>query len=87
MKNKAKKIIYWLLAAAVLMGIPAHSWADPTCEVKVKDPGPPKVISFIFQESQVGLKTIIVTDYVNARIGMPGFLSGVTAPVTVTVTQ
>ena len=87
MKKKAKKIIYWLLAATILMGIPAHSWADPTCEVKVKDPGPPKVISFIFQESQVGLKTIIATDYTNARIAMPGFFPGVTAPVTVTVTQ
>jgi len=87
MQKNAKKIIYWLLAAAFFMGIPAHTWADPTCEVKVKDPGPPKIINFIFQESQVGLKTIIVTDYKNARIAMPGFSRGTTAPVTVTVTQ
>lgn len=87
MKKNAKKIIYWLLTAAFFMGIPAHTWADPTCEVKVKDPGPPKIINFIFQESQVGLKTIIVTDYKNARIAMPGFSRGTTAPVTVTVTQ
>jgi len=87
MQKNAKKIIYWLLTAAFFMGIPAHTWADPTCEVKVKDPGPPKIINFIFQESQVGLKTIIVTDYKNARIAMPGFSRGTTAPVTVTVTQ
>jgi len=87
MQKNAKKIIYWLLAAAFFMGIPAHTWADPTCEVKVKDPGPLKIINFIFQETQVGLKTIVVTDYKNARIAMPGFSRGTTAPVTVTVTQ
>jgi hypothetical protein len=87
MKKKAKKIIYWLLAATLFMAIPAHTWADPTCEVKVKDPGPPKIINFIFQESQVGLKTITVKEYMNANVTMPGFFPGFTAPVTVTVTQ
>jgi len=87
MKNFAKRIIYWLLAAVVLMGIPAASWADPTCEVKVKDPGPPKIISFIFQESRVGLKTITVKEYMNATFIVPGFFPGVKVPITVTVTQ
>ena len=87
MKKKAKKIVYWLLAATVFMAIPAHTWADPTCEVIVVDPGPPKIINFVFQESQVGLKSIIAKEYMNANIAMPGFISGYTAPVTVTVTQ
>jgi hypothetical protein len=87
MKNRIKKIIYWLLAAIVLMGIPAVGWADPTCQVRLKDPGPPKIINFIFQESQVGLKTITIKDYMNANIIVPAFFPGVKAPITVTVTQ
>jgi len=87
MKNNAKKIIYWFLAAIVFMVIPAHSWADPTCEVKVKDPGPPKIINFIFQESQVGLKTITIKEYMNANFSVPGFFPGAKAPITVAVTQ
>jgi len=87
MTRNAKKIIFWLLATTLFIAIPAHTWADLTCEVKVKDPGPPKVINFIFQESQVGLKTIMVKEYRNANVAVPGFFPGFTAPVTVTATQ
>ena len=87
MQNKTKKIIYWLIGAIVLMGIPTTSLADPTCEVIIKNPGIPKVIDFIFQESQIGLKEINIIDYKNATFNMPGFLPGDTSPITVTVTQ
>ena len=87
MKNNAKKIIYWLLAAAVCMGIPVHAWADPTCEVKIKDAGPPLIIEFIFQETQVGLKNITVKEVTNFLYDEENFLPGTTSPITYTFTQ
>ena len=87
MEKKAKTIVYCLLAAVLFMGIPAQTLADPTCDVRVADPGPPRIVNFIFQESQVGLKEIVATSYKNARFALPGFSRGTTDPVTVTVTQ
>ncbi len=87
MENKIKKIAYLLMIAIVIIGIPAMAWSDPTCEVRVKDQGPPKVVEFIFQESQVGLKSITVKSYTNVTFNVPAFYQGYTGPITVTVTQ
>ncbi|MCP4625545.1 MAG: hypothetical protein GY850_18825 [bacterium] len=87
MKTNTKRVIYWLLAATVLMGIPGHAWADPTCSVEVQDPGPPKIVHFIFQESQVGLKEVTIKNYGNARITIQPFVPPNKNPVVVSVTQ
>jgi hypothetical protein len=87
MKNNAKIVIYWLLAATVFMGIPALAWADPTCRVEIQDPGPPKVLYFIFEESQVGLKEIVIKEYQNASITQQPFVYPNKNPVVVSVTQ
>jgi len=87
MKKNVKKIIYWLLAATVCMGIPAYTWANPSCKVNVKDAGPPLTIEFIFQETQVGLKSIVVKENVNFLFTNERFLPGTTAPITYTFTQ
>ena len=87
MKYKIKNIFFWLFAAIALMGMPALVRAEPTCEVKVKDQGPPKIIEFVFLESQVGIKKITIKEYKNVTFQKPTFYPGVTTPITVTVTQ
>jgi hypothetical protein len=87
MKGNAKKIIYWLLVATVCMGIPGYIWASPSCEVKVKDAGPPLVVEFIFQETQVGLKSIVVKENENFLFADENFFPGTTAPITYTFAQ
>ncbi len=87
MENKIRRIIFGFMTAIVIMAFSAAGRAEPSCEVRVKDPGPPMVIEFIFQESQVGLKNIIIKDFSNVTIIRPAVSQGTTDPVTVTVTQ
>ena len=59
----------------------------PSCKVSSGSPGPPAQLTFTIQDTNTGLKSIVVADETNATASIPTFASGTTGPVTVTATQ
>ena len=59
----------------------------PACSLTGTNPGPPTVIQVTTSDGGSGLKTIVVTNLVNATVSIPAFTVGSTAPVAVSATK
>ena len=59
---------------------------DPTCGF-VESAGPPKVVTFVVQDTGSGVASIVVTQSSNADTVVPPFTVGQTTPITVTSTK
>ena len=61
--------------------------APPSCALSSINPGPPAQANFTMQDTNSGLKSIVLLDATNANASIPGFAQGTTSPVAVTATQ
>jgi hypothetical protein len=59
----------------------------PACALTATIPGPPTVIQVTTSDGGSGLKTIVVTNLVNATVNVPSFATGSTAAVVVSATK
>lgn len=71
-----------MIAASVTGTIPA-----PACQISSIVAGPPAQVNFTMQDTNTGLKSILLLDSINANVTIPSFASGTTSPVTVNATQ
>lgn len=67
-------------------GQPADT-TPPTCALTAVIAGPPKQLQITVQDSDGGLKAVVVTSANNATVSVPAFTVGTTSPVVVTATK
>jgi hypothetical protein len=59
----------------------------PSCVLSSITKGPPAQANFTMQDTNSGLKSIVVVDSTNATVNIPSFVQGATVPINVTATQ
>ncbi|SPD72506.1 exported hypothetical protein [uncultured Desulfobacterium sp.] len=68
-------------------GEPLEDNDPPTCQIIVKDPGPPSIIEFIIQDVGSGLETISLLENTNVTVSIPNFVTGTKDKVVVQARQ
>jgi hypothetical protein len=59
----------------------------PSCTLSSISKGPPAQANFTMQDTNSGLKSIVLVDSTNATVNIPNFVQGATVPISVTATQ
>ena len=59
----------------------------PDCSIESTSPGPPSQVFFTIQDNESGLESVSVVEKQNATVVIDSFAPGITAPISVTVTQ
>ena len=59
----------------------------PSCQISSVLPGPPKQVNFTMQDTNSGLKSIVLLDSFNAQVNIPNFVQGSTVAITAAATQ
>jgi hypothetical protein len=78
------------IQTAVLQNVVKPTAADttpPSCALTAVIAGPPKQLQITVQDSDGGLKSIVVATITNATVNIPAFTLGTTSPVVVTATK
>ena len=77
----------WVLTVFIIMLCSRAGWAAPNCTITREDPGPPLTIEFTIIDTSIGLRSIEITQSINANVDIPIFPAGIVNPVLVTATK